>query len=121
MCTEVLKCVLLLHSSKGLRMLKLFAPLTVLGLLISAQPAHAETMDVPGVDNQHSPKELLEGASRMMMQALELMIKAVPQYQAPVVLPNGDILIRRKNTEPDETLPKGDPGKQDTRPGQDRI
>jgi hypothetical protein len=110
-------------------MLKLFAPLAVLGLLISAQPAHADTMDVPGdvpggipgVDNQHSPKELLEGASRMMLQALQLMIKAVPQYAAPVILPNGDILIRRKNSEPDQTSPKGDPGEQDKLPGQDRI
>jgi hypothetical protein len=106
-------------------MLKLFAPLAVLGLLLSAQPAHADTnadtMDIPGVDSQSSAKELLEGASRMMLQALELMIKAVPQYAAPVILPNGDILIRRKNTEPDETLPKGEPGEQDKHPDQDRI
>lgn len=121
MGAEVIECALLLHSSKVLRMLKSLAPLAVLGLLVSAQPAHADTMDIPGVDNQHSPKELLEGASRMMLQALELMIKAVPQYAAPVILPNGDILIRRKNTEPDETLPKGNPVEPDTRSGQDRI
>ncbi|OEJ68092.1 hypothetical protein [Magnetovibrio blakemorei] len=102
-------------------LIKLFAPLAVLGLLISAQPAHADTMDIPGVDSQSSPKELLEGASRMMLQALELMIKAVPQYAAPVILPNGDILIRRKPSEPDETLPKSNPGEQDKHSDQDRI
>lgn len=121
MCIEVVECVLFIHSSKGPRMLKLIAPLAVLGLLVSTQPSHGETMDIPGIDNQQSPKELLEGASRMMMQALELMIKAVPQYAAPEILPNGDIILRRKNTDSQETEPKTDPDLKGKHPDQDRI
>ena len=32
-----------------------------------------------------------------MLRAIELMIEMIPQYDLPEVLPNGDILIRRKN------------------------
>ena len=31
------------------------------------------------------------------MRAIELMLEMIPQYEAPEVLPNGDIIIRRKN------------------------
>ena len=32
----------------------------------------------------------------MMLQALELFINTIPQYEEPEVLENGDIIIRRK-------------------------
>ena len=47
------------------------------------------------------PQALFEQATRQMLQALQLMLKAIPQYEAPVVLDNGDILIRRKHPEND--------------------
>ena len=106
-------------------MLKCFAPLAVLGLLISAQPASSETIEISGLAEQQSPKELFEGATRMMMQALELLIKAVPQYDTPVMLPNGDIIIRRKRTSPHPAPhampPNAAPAPEDTNPDQDRI
>ena len=78
--------------------------LIVLVTAVLAQPLQALAQE-PGPDTgpdmgfaEQTPKELLEGAARMMMEALELMIKAVPQYEAPVILENGDILIRRKPT-----------------------
>lgn len=49
------------------------------------------------------PREMLEGGMKMVLQALELMIRAVPQYAPPEVLENGDIIIRRI---PNEPLPK---------------
>jgi hypothetical protein len=47
-------------------------------------------------DNQQDPRELLEGGVKMMLQALELFINTIPQYEEPEVLENGDIIIRRK-------------------------
>jgi len=49
-----------------------------------------------GQDSQlDAPQDLLEDATRKVMQALELMIGAIPQYQLPEILDNGDIIIRR--------------------------
>jgi hypothetical protein len=44
--------------------------------------------------------------------ALRLVMRAIPQYELPEVLPNGDIIIRRIPPEPD---PKRTP--QDPKPG----
>ncbi|MCH8238049.1 MAG: hypothetical protein IIC06_07735 [Proteobacteria bacterium] len=58
------------------------------------------------------PRELLEEATRGILRAFELMLKSIPQYEAPEVLENGDIIIRRKRPKPDAPAPDaGDPGK----------
>lgn len=47
-------------------------------------------------------------AARQFLGALALMIEAVPQYQAPQMLDNGDIVIRRKRPDdlpPDSPVP----------------
>jgi len=75
-------------------------------------PAHAQS----GSDGVETPKELFEGATRMAMKALELLIKTLPQYEPPVVLKNGDILIKRKRT---NDAP-GEPGGS-ARPDEHRI
>lgn len=55
-----------------------------------------------------------EGLAKML-QALDLLLKTVPQYAAPEVQPNGDIIIRRlhpeEDTAPDEPqqTPEDDP------------
>lgn len=55
--------------------------------------AHAQSGETP----QQSPDELaIEGVSRLM-QALQLFIQQLPQYEAPVIDENGDIIIRRKH------------------------
>jgi len=59
-------------------------------------------------DGSESPQELFEGATRMAMKALELLIRTLPQYEAPVVLKNGDILIRRKRAAPPSAPQEGD-------------
>jgi hypothetical protein len=46
---------------------------------------------------------------RNLMQALELFVKSVPQYAAPEVLPNGDIIIRRVHPSSPDTAPKAVP------------
>jgi len=77
--------------------------------LVCAPVAHAQ---------EENPKEMFEDATRLILQALELMIKAIPQYEAPVVLENGDILIRRKPKDGDEPEMPAHP---EPGPDQDRI
>lgn len=86
------------------------AVLGVLGGLTTGAPTRAQSTA------EENPQELFEGATRMAMKALELLIKTLPQYGPPVVLENGDILIRR--IRPDEK-----PSKPGTPPSadQDRI
>jgi hypothetical protein len=33
----------------------------------------------------------------LIMDGLRLMLKRIPQYDPPEILPNGDIIIRRRN------------------------
>ena len=44
---------------------------------------------------QASPRALLDEAANKLLQALEMMLMAVPQYAAPEINENGDIIIRR--------------------------
>jgi hypothetical protein len=61
----------------------------VLGSLIFGAPAASaqETM-------QDAQRQAVEGIGKLL-QALQMFVKSVPQYSAPEVLPNGDIIIRR--------------------------
>jgi hypothetical protein len=58
--------------------------------------------------DESSPGDLAAEGLRNLMQALELFVKSVPQYAAPEVLPNGDIIIRRVHPSPSVTPPKSD-------------
>ena len=53
-------------------------------------------------------KEAVEGIGKLL-QALQMFVKSVPQYAAPEVLPNGDIILRRVNPDkaPVPETPKG--------------
>ncbi len=51
-----------------------------------------------------------------LMKALRLMVDSIPQYEAPEVLPNGDIIIRRIHPEK-----KDEPGKQGDEPEMDET
>jgi hypothetical protein len=85
-------------------------PLILATLLIGwAAFAPAAYAQAPTQPQAESPKDLLEDATRKALKAFELMLKAIPQYEAPEILDNGDILIRRKKTKPDAPSP-GDPG-----------
>ena len=56
-------------------------------------------------------QEAVEGLSKLL-QALGLFVKSVPQFSAPEVLPNGDIIIRRIHPE-DAPAPSKPPEKDD--------
>jgi len=54
-----------------------------------------------------------EGAAKIL-QALDLLLKTVPQYGPPEMQPNGDIIIRRRH--PDERQDQA-PQEEDDDPG----
>jgi len=70
-------------------------------LVTLAQPAFAD-------DKESNPESLaLQGITKLM-DALGAFIDSIPQYEAPVMNDNGDIIIRRKHpeTEKEKQEPK---------------
>ena len=54
--------------------------------MVFAKPAAAQSQD---------PNALAADGLEKLMRAMELFIGTIPIYEAPEVLPNGDIIIRR--------------------------
>lgn len=78
--------------------------------LVSAAPIEARAQGKTPPDSPPGdPKELLEDATRKVLQAFELFMLTIPQYEMPEVLPNGDIIIRRKNPPPGRAPEKKQP------------
>lgn len=86
--------------TRGLRRLALGIFLAGCGLVGPAVAAEERPLD--------DSLKMFEDAAAQIMKALELMILAVPQYEAPQMLDNGDILIRR--VKPREPTPPREPG-----------
>lgn len=86
----------------------LFAMLLAATMLPPFAPARgADPEPKPGVQGQ-AEEAFKEGAEKIM-RALELMMRAIPQYEAPEVLDNGDIIIRRRKPGSDEPEPPATP------------
>lgn len=81
----------------------------------SAEPATPAQAAEPRPDISQSMEDLSEAARKAVeafvaalgpvMEGLQQMIEDMPRYEAPEVLPNGDIIIRRipnEQTPPDE-------------------
>ena len=65
----------------------------IFALMLAAVPvASAQAQS-----NAPDPDVLLEEGTKKILRAFELFIMTIPQYEMPEVLPNGDIIIRRKN------------------------
>jgi len=77
---------------------RLLLVLLTVGLLLAPLSLHAEEKGQPY--SEGTPSELFEGAAKRLVRALELILMAIPQYSAPELLDNGDIIIRRKPTSP---------------------
>ncbi len=71
-----------------------------------AQPASAQSTD-------DAERLAGEGLAKIL-EALDLLLKTIPQYAAPEVQPNGDIIIRRLHP---EEAPKKAPEEEDDEPG----
>ena len=62
---------------------------------------------------QKNPEDMIGDGMRMILNALSLILKSIPQYKTPEVLENGDIIIRR--VRPSEKAPKsGDKHQKET-------
>ena len=83
--------------------------LIVAALLTVSAPAWAQS-------SADSPMDQLDGVMQEVLDAINLMMRAVPQYELPEVLPNGDIIIRRVPKDdlpaekPEEKPEEGDSG-----------
>lgn len=78
-----------------MRIRSLLAAVTVAASITAmplASPAYAE---------EQQPEEMISEGAGLIINAIELMLLAIPTYEAPEVLPNGDIIIRR--VKPGET------------------
>lgn len=71
--------------------------------LLLLTPIQAFAQDSP----QPTPKEQMDEAAKAAEQAAKdlisimgIMLRSIPQYEMPVILENGDILIRRAPKEP---------------------
>ena len=56
------------------------------------------------------PHALASDGIQSLLKAMEMMLLAIPQYEAPYINENGDIIIRRKNSprDPKKTpVPEG--------------
>lgn len=51
----------------------------------------------PAFAEEQQPEEMISEGAGLIINAIELMLLAIPTYEAPEVLPNGDIIIRRAN------------------------
>jgi hypothetical protein len=71
------------------------AVLLGLSLLLATSPAIAEELK-PKPQTQEQLERLAREAAEKLMMALSAMLAAIPQYEMPELLPNGDIIIRRK-------------------------
>ena len=90
--------------------MRLLAVLTCLTLAIP--PAHAQDMEEEGTDLMAEALKLfMRGLMQEMEPALDDMrglLDNLDAYHPPEVLPNGDIIIRRKTPNEVEELPEGE-------------
>ena len=77
------------------------------------------TTAAPAIPAEEKPRddaaELARDGIEKLMQALELLIKNIPQYEVPFINEHGDIIIKRKNP------PKPRPTEKESTPGQRDI
>ncbi len=79
--------------------------LKVAGLVLAlalAAPSYAEERPSPG--------DLAREGMERIVEALRLLIDQIPQYEAPEILDNGDIIIRRKRPAEERPEPPDDEG-----------
>lgn len=79
---------------------QLWTPLAICLLLAPWSAARADPVLAESLQDKADQAEQLAGeAVAKLLRALDLMMDSVPQYAAPEVLPNGDIIIRRLHPE----------------------
>jgi hypothetical protein len=88
-------------------------------ILFLVLPIQGQSEKLYFTENSNSdqlPEKMIEDGIKMILNALELFIQKMPNYEKPEILENGDIIIRR--VKPDQSKPsEGEKtlGKPDTR------
>ena len=78
---------------------RLIVAVCALAAVVSAAPMWAaERTLAPGAEDAEGLAR--EGVEKLL-RALELLLQSIPQYEAPVINENGDIIIRRRNPRPE--------------------
>lgn len=86
----------------------ILAALAVAALLAQPlAPAVAQAKDEPNPGAIDEATELALRAAQKLMEVLQTFIEKIPQYEAPEILPNGDIIIRRKPKPPEKAPEPG--------------
>lgn len=78
---------------KSMRQVLLVSAMSI--FMVAASPAVAQK-------NDNNPEQLATEGIAKLMDALGAFIKSIPQYEAPEINENGDIIIRRKRPESEE-------------------
>lgn len=78
------------------------ACLFAVGLALVSHPVRAD-------DPADGATEKLEESVQNFLSAMKLFLLAIPQYAAPEVLPNGDIIIRRLKPGEEQDRKSDDP------------
>ena len=63
--------------------------------IAGAQVSRADPLARTGEPDAKAEQEFKEGVEKLI-RAFQMMLRSVPQYDAPEILENGDIIIRRK-------------------------
>ena len=81
----------------------------LIAALAVAGPVPAQALD-PGTGDRERAEELAREGIEQLLRALEALLLSIPQYEAPEITEDGDIIIRRKRKppEPPEPLPSPD-------------
>ena len=83
--------------------MRTFSILCMSVVLIWASPViPRELYKIQSFPLRDNPEEMLEQGARMIINALKLVLKTIPQYELPEVLDNGDIIIRRVQKKKDK-------------------
>ena len=73
------------------------------GLLPAISLAFTLSVSSAGYAAEKNSREvMIEEGAKMSFDALDLVLKVIPQYETPEILENGDIIIRRKNPKEDK-------------------
>ena len=84
-------------------MRRILPALTVATALAVSATAFGHPLQDEGAPKD--PGAFLEDVTEEVFRVLELILRSIPQYAAPEVLENGDIIIRRIHPKPETPAP----------------
>jgi len=88
--------------------------------LAADRPARADDADAGAHAELDEARRLALEAAGRMLRALDMFLGDLPQYAAPEVLPNGDILLRRLNPRQSGDAGEEETGREGEDPGRDQ-